>query len=139
MNLIKKVKQMAKWTYKGGKWFKNKGGFQGFSYSQDTNVVKIVKPQVSYIPIRVTLGIYQPSTKALEGNYKMTLNLCTMDRYCETTIFGKPEVKTAIKQDNEYIYILETWKQLDDLVEAALKKYGNKILPTVKVKDEVKV
>jgi hypothetical protein len=138
---------MGKWIYRKGKWiqdkvkskigFKSENTYSNYNWDTDKNVVKVIKPKIAYIPITITLGVYNPKTKELDGKKKMTINLSQIEKFCETTIYGKPEVKTAlgienlgvkIKQGNEYIYPLETWKELDDLCTAAVEKYTKKII-----------
>jgi hypothetical protein len=120
---------MSKSLYKGGKWWNwKKGNYQPFN--DDKNVVKVVKPEGFFIPIHVTTGIYQPSTKELTGKKVEVINLANVEKYCESEIFGKKEVRTSIVMAHSTVYVLETWNELDKLVEAALAKYNTK--PAVK-------
>jgi hypothetical protein len=130
---MKGLINMAKKLYKGGKWFNWKNGkYQesrgyGFGYkggfNSDKNVVKIVKPESSYIPVTVHTGIYCPSTRELTGKRVEVVNVCNIQKYCESEIFGKKGTHTSIVMDDCTVYVLETWKELDALISESLVKY----------------
>lgn len=121
------VTKMAKFIYNKLKYYrqgKNRKGFVGFSmFQDDKNIVKTIEPPTGFIPIKVTVAVSQPSTKEQVGKKNITVNLCLVEKYCESTIYGQPGVKTAICQKNETIYVTQTWSELNDMVEAAMAKY----------------
>ena len=95
-------------------------------YNDDKNVVKIVKPDGAFIPVHVTTGIYQPSSQELVGKRVEVINLANVQKYCESEIFGRKGVRTSIVMDDCTIYVLETWQQLDALVQKAIESHKGK-------------
>lgn len=99
-------------------------GFKWVKPDPDMNVVKIQKPVgCFYIPIKVTQTIYTPSTGTNAGDKIITVNICQIIHYCQSTVFGKKEVQTVIMQTDGRIYVKETWQQLDKLIDNAIAKY----------------
>lgn len=120
--------KMADWIWKKGKLIKKKtGNVLGFKKYQADNVVKVQKPDGFYIPIKVTVGIYQPSTKERIGSRTETLNVCNIAKYSAANIYGKPSIKLCIKSWDDTLLIEETAQQLDKMISDAVEKSKNGI------------
>jgi hypothetical protein len=115
------MNDMAKgnWIFKKGNWFQGGQKQKGFGSVVD-KVVKILKPEGFYIPIKVTETIYTPSSKEKAGERTVIINICNIERYGESTMYGKPQIKTCIETCKGIHYVKETWSQIDALCTAAV-------------------
>ena len=94
-----------------------------YTYPEKENVVKVIKPTGIYIPIKVTQVIYAPLDKISCGEKVITINVCHISSYCQSTIFGKSEIETVIFTPDDRYYVKESWKQLDNLIQEAITTY----------------
>jgi hypothetical protein len=123
---------MAKFKYKSkSKWwgFGNHNKSIGFlnERNDDKNVVKVLKPEINFIPIHVTTGLYSPSTKELCGKRIEVVNLSEVQKYCQSEIFGKKGVHTSIVTDDGTLNVFETWEEIDKMAEKACNEYYDRL------------
>ena len=136
MNLLLRIKDMANWVYKKGVWSKDGKAVKEkyLNFRDDANIVKFQKPEGFYIPIKITTGVYSPSSKDRVGKKVQVINICNISDYCECSLYGKPSVKCSITMNNhDVFYPEETWQQIDTLCTTAVNLSKPKPVETQKV------
>jgi hypothetical protein len=136
MNILLRILNMANWIYKKGKWLEDGKPIKEnyLNFRDDANIVKFQKPEGFYIPIKITTGVYSPSSKERSGKKIQVINICNISDYCECSLYGKPSVKCSITMNNhDVFYPEETWLQIDQLCTAAVNLSKSKQLEPQKV------